>query len=228
MWSGIKRFRHLQLFTPLWNEWQSRSGESKSILPTSDNNPQMRLKVAVRCWTKPCRTRCTINCPCCCTVFDRHKAHLRSGNGLADGLCIGGIVLAAFAIRRDELGCHQAHGMPMLREHPRPMMCAGAGLHADQARGQLRDQFHQIAPCYLGTHENRLAGGIDAMQREDILCQINSERYDDPVDFPFRCGDERLHFSSWHLVADNRQCAALPGRGSPFHSLGIINSFCCT
>ena len=58
------------------------------------------------------------------------------------------------------------------------------------------------------------------MQREDILCQINSERYDDPVDFPFRCGDERLHFPFWHLVTDNRQCAALPGRGIPFHSLG--------
>ena len=37
---------------------------------------------------------------------------------------------------------------------------------------------------------------------------------------PCWCGVERLHFPSRHLVAETRHCAAHPGWGSPFHSLG--------
>lgn len=46
-----------------------------------------------------------------------HEAHVGAGNGFADRLGIGGVVLAAFAreaVGGDELGCHQAHGVAVL------------------------------------------------------------------------------------------------------------------
>jgi hypothetical protein len=42
------------------------------------------------------------------------------------------------------------------------------------------------------------------------------------MDFPFRTVDESSHFPSWHFVADHRFTAVGSGRGSPFHSLGLM------
>jgi GNAT superfamily N-acetyltransferase len=42
------------------------------------------------------------------------------------------------------------------------------------------------------------------------------------MDFPFRTVDESSHFPSWHFVADHRFTAVGSGRGSPFHSLGVM------
>src|SRR5471032_1654787 len=50
-------------------------------------------------------------------ILDRHKAHVRSGDGFANRGGIGRIILAALAgksVRRDELGGNQANGMAML------------------------------------------------------------------------------------------------------------------
>ena len=52
-------------------------------------------------------------------ALDRHEAHVRSLHGLADGLGVGGVVLASLAahpIWCDELGCHQPSGVAVLRK----------------------------------------------------------------------------------------------------------------
>ena len=41
------------------------------------------------------------------------------------------------------------------------------------------------------------------------------------LDYPFRVIDETSHFRSWQFVAGCRN-AASSGRGSPFHSLGLM------
>jgi len=46
---------------------------SGSTMPSSDSSPRMRLRVAVRCATKPWRARCTISSPCCCTLLTGTK-----------------------------------------------------------------------------------------------------------------------------------------------------------
>ena len=69
------------------------------------------------------------------------------GDGFADGGGIGRIVLAALAahaVGGDELGGHQFDGVAVLPEQPCPVVRAGAGFHADQARRQLRDQRQQL------------------------------------------------------------------------------------
>jgi hypothetical protein len=60
-----------------------------------------------------------------------------------------------------------------------------ARFHADQARWQRRDYFQELASRHSGPDQRRLAGDVDTVQREDVLCQINAKRCDVHVDFPF-------------------------------------------
>lgn len=60
--------------------------------------------------------------------LDRYKAHIWAGDGIADGLSVSRVVLAAFAreaIGCDELGGHQAHGMAELRKLACPVVSTG-------------------------------------------------------------------------------------------------------
>jgi hypothetical protein len=80
-------------------------------------------------------------------LLDRDEAHLRPGDGFADGGGVRRVVLAALAgqaVGDDELGRHQLHGVAVLAEQPRPVVRAGAGFHADQAGRQLGDQRQQM------------------------------------------------------------------------------------
>ena len=47
-------------------------------------------------------------------ALDRHEAHVRSPDGLADRVGVLGIVLAPLAVGRDVLRRHQRHRMPSL------------------------------------------------------------------------------------------------------------------
>jgi hypothetical protein len=70
--------------------------------------------------------------------LDRDKAHMGSGDGFADCRRIGGIVLAALAgeaVGGDELRRHQFDGVAIATEQASPVVGAGAGFDADQARG---------------------------------------------------------------------------------------------
>ena len=99
----------------------------------------------MRSSTKPWRTRCRVSTACCSTRLDRHEAHVGPSHRLADRLGVVAVVLAALAIRRDELRRHQPHRVAERRKLPRPLVRAGARLHADQARRQLRDECDAAA-----------------------------------------------------------------------------------
>ena len=76
--------------------------------------------------------------------LDRDKAHAGTRHGFADGRSIRCIVLAALAahaIGRDELGCHQPHGMAVLAKRSGPVVRTCAGFHADQAGRHVDDQW---------------------------------------------------------------------------------------
>jgi len=75
--------------------------------------------------------------------LDRDEAHMRSGNGFADGGRIRCVVLAALAthaVRGDELRGHQFDGVAVLTELSGPVVGARAGFDADQAWRQLGNQ----------------------------------------------------------------------------------------
>jgi hypothetical protein len=109
--------------------------------------------------------------------LDRDEAHVRPGDGFADGGGVRRVVLAALAahaVGRDELGRHQLDGVAVLAEQPRPVVRAGAGFHADEAGRQLRHQLQQFVACYLGLDQCGLAVIINAMHGKDVLGQIDS------------------------------------------------------
>src|SRR6476619_8360347 len=58
-------------------------------------------------------------------ALDRDEVHVRSLHCLADRRGVGRVVLAqhaTYAVRRDELGCHQAHCVTVLLEETRPVV----------------------------------------------------------------------------------------------------------
>ena len=112
--------------------------------------------------------------------LDRHEAHGRTLHGFADGGSIGGVVLAApaaHAVRGDELRGHQPHGMAEAGELARPVVRARTRFHADGAGRQPGHQLGELIAPDLRTHQARLAGRIHAVQREDILGQIDPEKH---------------------------------------------------
>ncbi|CAB3774607.1 hypothetical protein LMG29542_07985 [Paraburkholderia humisilvae] len=65
--------------------------------------------------------------------------------------------------------------MPVLLEHAGPVMCAGACLHPDEARWQLRDQCHQLIARYTRLDQHRFTCFIYTMNGENILGKIDSD-----------------------------------------------------
>ena len=79
--------------------------------------------------------------------LDRDEAHMCPGDGFADGgriRCVVLAALAAHAVGGDKLRGHQFDGVPVLAELSGPVVCAGAGFHADQARRQLGNHRQQL------------------------------------------------------------------------------------
>ncbi len=80
-------------------------------------------------------------------VLDRHKAHAGPRYRLADCRRVRRVILAAFAghsVRRHQSRRHQLDRVSVLAKQPRPVMRARTSFHADQARRQLRNQWHQL------------------------------------------------------------------------------------
>ena len=83
-------------------------------------------------------------------VLDRHEPHSGPTHGLADSLGVSHIVLVALDVRLDELGSHQAHGVPHGLKLARPMVSATARFNADQARLQVCEERRDlVAPELL-------------------------------------------------------------------------------
>jgi hypothetical protein len=60
-------------------------------------------------------------------------------------------------------------------ELTRPMVAAGAGLHANDARRQCRDEFEQLGTRQTGAHQRWLGCGINAMNSKGVLGEINTD-----------------------------------------------------
>jgi hypothetical protein len=104
-----------------------------------------------------------------------HEAHARARDRLADRFGIVAIVLASLAIRDDESRGHDPHAMAKRLKLATPVVSTGTRLHADQARGLLCQERHQLraTEAFL---KHRLAPRIDPVQTECILCQIDPDR----------------------------------------------------
>lgn len=76
----------------------------------------------------------------------RDKAHALAGHGLANRLGVVGVVLVALHVGPYELWGHELYAKPPRLHCPRPMMRAGAGLHADLATW-LHKSRKLINPC---------------------------------------------------------------------------------
>lgn len=111
--------------------------------------------------------------------FHRHEAHGGPGDGFADGGGVRRVVLAAptrHTVRGDEFGGDQLYRVPVLTEQSCPVVRAGAGFHADQAGGNLRDKRQQFHPRYLRPDQHGFAVIIYPVYGKHVLCEIDSYR----------------------------------------------------
>ena len=90
---------------------------------------------------------------------------MRAAHGFTDGLRIVGVVLPTAAVGRDKLRRHQARVMTEFAQFSRPVVRAGAGFDADQARRQLGEKCQHL-PARQALPEYDLALSIDAMNLE--------------------------------------------------------------
>lgn len=89
--------------------------------------------------------------------------------------CVVLAALARHAIRRDQTGRRELDRMTVLLEQTCPVMRAGAGLHADEARWQLRNQRRQLIARNTRLDEHRFTGFVHTVNGEDILGKIDSD-----------------------------------------------------
>ena len=158
--------------------------------------------MAVRCSMKPWRTRMHGQPGLLALVLDRHEAHVRALNGLADGCGIGRVVLAAppaQAIGNDEFRGDQPNGVAKGLELARPMMGARAGFHCDGARWQRGDQLDESAASDPGLNQCRFSDLVDPMDGEDILGEIDADEYDGHG-LPLSSEVMRVATPSWHWM----------------------------
>ena len=109
----------------------------------------------------------------------RNKSHVGAGHRFTDRRSIGGVVLAALpahAVGGDKLGGHELDAVAVLAKLPRPVVCAGAGFHANHARRQLHDQRQHLFARYPGLDQRAPAGFVHPMHREHVLGEIDSNR----------------------------------------------------
>ena len=99
--------------------------------------------------------------------LDGHEAHVGPLHRFADCRRVCRVVLAslaAHAVGRDELGCHQAHGVAVGLELARPVVRTRARLDADGARRQRRHQCVELGSRNLGLLEPDGPTIVHAMQ----------------------------------------------------------------
>ena len=134
--------------------------------------------------------------------LDRDEAHVGAGDGFADGGGIRRIVFAAtagHAVGRDELRRHQFDGVAVLPEQPCPVVRAGTGFHADQARRQLRDQRQQFCARHFRLDQGGLPLSSTPCTANTFLAR-SIPTVIMLMDFPFRGVDEMIEIPSWHLL----------------------------
>src|SRR5499433_3124281 len=107
--------------------------------------------------------------------LDRHKAHRRALNSLANRFRIGGIVLVALDVRLHVLRRHQPHLMPKRAQLPRPVVRRRARLQAKQTGRQSTEERQNLrTPKLLA--QNRRSLRINPVHLKNMLRQVQSDR----------------------------------------------------
>lgn len=96
------------------------------------------------------------------------EAHARPGDGLADRLSVGRIVLLSLQIGLHIRGRHELHLVAQLGQPAAPVMRRSAGLDADQAAQQLLEERDQLGARELRLHDD-LALSVDAVDLKHRL-----------------------------------------------------------
>src|SRR5450759_3269159 len=107
--------------------------------------------------------------------FDRYKPHSWAPHRFADRLGVGGIVLVALDVGLYILRRPKPNLMSELRQLACPIMCRGAGFHADKARRQSFEELYHLAAAKLLPDDN-LLGRVDAVNLEYVLGDIQTDR----------------------------------------------------
>src|SRR6516165_3252863 len=107
--------------------------------------------------------------------LDRHKAHRRAPNRLADRFRIGGIVLIALDVRLHVLRRHQPHLVAKRAQLPPPVVRRRARLQANQTGRQSTEERQNLrTPKLLA--QNRRSLCIDPVHLKNMLRQVQSDR----------------------------------------------------
>ena len=109
----------------------------------------------------------------------------RACHRFADRGSIGSVVLRPLDVGLHVARRHQTNGVAELRDFTRPMMTGCAGLHADQATGNLAKEVQDLLASQL-TGDDNLARTINAVNLEYVLGEINADGVNLHVDDPLR------------------------------------------
>jgi hypothetical protein len=151
-----------------------QSSPSSAINPYSVSRPRTRLANAVLSSTYPCCRRCTASTACCSTDLIGTKRHLRPAHRFAYRSGVIRVVLAALAIRRGELGSHDAWIVTELAQLARRMLRPRTCFHSHNARRQLRKHFEHLSSAHR-LSQHRVAVLICTVHREHALCQVETD-----------------------------------------------------
>src|ERR1022692_4543376 len=113
--------------------------------------------------------------------LDRDEPHGWAPDRFADRLGVGGIVLVALDVGLHILRRHQTNLVAELRQFTRPIMCRGAGFHADKAWRQSLEELYQLAAAKL-LSDGDLLSRVDAVNLEHVLGDIQTDRGNMHVD----------------------------------------------
>jgi hypothetical protein len=111
---------------------------------------------------------------CCSTDLIGTKRHLRPAHRFAYRSGVIRVVLAALAIRRGELGSHDAWIVTELAQLARRMLRPRTCFHSHNARRQLRKHFEHLSSAHR-LSQHRVAVLICTVHREHALCQVETD-----------------------------------------------------
>src|SRR5689334_22334923 len=103
-----------------------------------------------------------------------HEPHVRPANGLADCLCVGGIVLLPLHVRLHIGWRHQPNLVTKRLQFTGPVMGRSASFDTDQTRRQLLEEQQYMTALQL-TAQDYIALRIDTVNLKDRLRDIEAD-----------------------------------------------------
>jgi hypothetical protein len=101
-------------------------------------------------------------------TLDRHKAHRRALNRLANRFGIGSIILVALNVRLHVLRRHQPYLVPKRGELARPVVRRCTRFQPNQTARKSAEERHHL-PASQSLAQNRRTFRIDAVNLKNML-----------------------------------------------------------